>query len=197
MRRKAKAIHILLRRTGLYNYALKNLFKAIFSTVLIIALFLVLQKLFLKDLFLAINLPSSFPALMFGAFFLSESFLGILPPDLFILWTMQYENFWFMLSLLAILSYLGGIVAYQIGSLIGENSLVHRWIHKQFDRHKKDVQRWGGFVIIIAALTPLPFSPISILAGTLEFPFKKYYIFALSRLARYFIYALVLMYFTA
>ena len=52
---------------------------------------------------------------IFGIFFASESFLGLLPPEIFIAWADQTVHPFGNLALLSLLSYLGGVVSYGIG----------------------------------------------------------------------------------
>ncbi len=196
MRKKARVFHVYFRRAGFYDFALRNLFRALLSIAFLIIGFLILKKVIPPDILSNLSLPKTDPLLMFAIFFTSESLLGLLPPDLWIFWSSQFDLFWVMVGLLAILSYLAGIISYKIGVLIGENSFVSKLLAKTFNKYKSKVQKWGGFVIIVAALTPLPFSPISMLAGSVNFRFRNYLLFALTRLPRYFIYAWVIIKFT-
>ena len=50
-------------------------------------------------------------------------------------------------------------------------------------------------MLVLAALTPIPFSPISMLSGSLRFPFKKYVLYSLTRIIRVMLYGLVFMMF--
>ncbi len=129
--------------------------------------------------------------------FISESFTGILPPDLYILWAADAALLdpWILVFLLATVSYLGGVISYAYGTQLIKIRWVHRYVNEKFAEQFEQIRRFGGLLIFIAAITPLPFSPISMVAGVVKFPFRKYLFVALSRFVRFFLYALVLFLF--
>ncbi len=121
--------------------------------------------------------------------FLSEIVTGILPPDLYILWARSLPAPWLMVSLLAALSYLGGVVSYWVGVRLHELPKVKEWVDVKFAEQFIQIKRFGGLLIFLAAMTPLPFSPTSTVAGVVRFPFRMYLIVALSRFLRFWLYA--------
>ncbi|MCH8555650.1 MAG: VTT domain-containing protein [Schleiferiaceae bacterium] len=129
--------------------------------------------------------------------FISESFTGILPPDLYILWAADATVLhpWILVFILATVSYLGGVISYAYGTQLIKIRWVHRYVNEKFAEQFEQIRRFGGLLIFIAAIAPLPFSPISVVAGVVKFPFRKYLFVALSRYVRFFLYALVLFLF--
>lgn len=121
--------------------------------------------------------------------FLSEIVTGILPPDLYILWARSLPTPWLMVSLLAALSYLGGVVSYWVGVRLHHLPKVKEWVDVKFAEQFIQIKRFGGLLIFLAAMTPLPFSPTSTVAGVVGFPFRMYLIVALSRFLRFWLYA--------
>ena len=121
--------------------------------------------------------------------FLSEIVTGILPPDLYILWARSLPTPWLMVSLLAALSYLGGVVSYFVGVKLHQLPRVKEWVDVKFAEQFIQIKRFGGLLIFLAAMTPLPFSPTSTVAGVVGFPFRMYLIVALSRFLRFWLYA--------
>ena len=77
--------------------------------------------------------------------------LGI-PPDFFIVWSNTTAHPIIMLSLLAILSYIGGMIAYFIGKKVAANPKVHAWLMRKFSSHFATFHKYGGFLIIFSAL---------------------------------------------
>ena len=120
------------------------------------------------------------------------SFLGLIPPDFFILWGKQFQNPYAMVGLLAALSYGGGVISYIIGVYIGKLPKVHNWLERKFLNHIDNLRKWGGVLIVFAALFPLPFSPVCAAAGMVRFPVKTFLLLGLFRFLRFFGYALVL-----
>ena len=53
-----------------------------------------------------------------GFFFVSETILGLVPPEIFIAWSGNMPRPWQYLSILALLSYSGGLMAYWFGKCI-------------------------------------------------------------------------------
>ena len=50
----------------------------------------------------------------------------------------------------------------------------------------------GGFLIVVGALLPIPFSIISIAAGIINYKFRNYLLFGLLRFVRFYLYAIVI-----
>ena len=119
-------------------------------------------------------------------FFLSESFLGMIPVDLFVIWTQKFEHSFILLGLLGVLSYSGGVVSYGIGRWISHRITLRSFSERSLARYVEFVRKWGGAVIIIAALFPFtPFSMVAIAIALLHYPFRLFLIFALARLVRF------------
>lgn len=185
--------HNLYKRNGSYTFIGKNTIRLIIGLIIFaVGTFLITE--YLIDLqsimdFILLNFPDW---IIVGTLFISESFLGILPPDFYIIWALSSPSPYIMVFILALSSYTGGIVSYQIGSVLHRMPKIHDWIHHKFETQLVQIRKFGGLLIFIAALTPLPFSPISIVAGLISFKFNKYLIVALSRFLRFALYALVL-----
>lgn len=125
-------------------------------------------------------------------FFVSETLLGLIPPDLFIIWAKQFASPYAVVALLAVLSYGGGLLAYFMGvKLLKINRLSHL-INVKFAKQFTMLRSWGGFIIVVAALLPLPYSTMCLGAGMLKYSFKSLLILGVFRIARFFVYAAVL-----
>ncbi len=185
--------HHYFKRKGSYRFAAKNMLRLVIGlSVLGLGIGLVNHYLIDVDQLMEM-LFSRFPnAGVLSVFFLSEAILGILPPDLFIYWTRIWEEPWLGISLLGVLSYAGGMVAYGLGTRIGRIPKVARWLSQKFTLQIITLRRYGGLLIFIAALTPLPFSPVSLISGMIGYGFRSYCMMALSRIVRFYLYALVL-----
>ncbi len=125
------------------------------------------------------------PPIVFGVFFISESFLGILPQDFFILWSLQCSHPVIFLFLLAFLSYFGGIVSLLLGKKLCQIKYLAKYLNGFSNKYKKNILSWGGMYIAIAAFTPIPFSIISILSGSMDYPLNRYMAFASVRILRF------------
>jgi len=86
-------LHQYYKYTGFYSFILQGIKKAIIPTVLLVAvLFYVNEKVInLNDamVYATKNFSDFF---IFSIFLLSESILGLIPPDIFIAWTKNTES---------------------------------------------------------------------------------------------------------
>jgi membrane protein YqaA with SNARE-associated domain len=185
--------HRLHRRKGTYHFLFGNLLKLILSLVVFIGILLLIKFLLPDVEKIFHNYLQKFPPFyIFLIFFVSETLLGLLPPDLFILWTSQFAKSYLMVGLLAVLSYAGGLMAYFIGLKISHIRRIEDQIQKRFFNHIGQIRKWGTLIIIIAALFPLPFSPICLAAGLIRYNFSIFAKVTLFRIVRFFAYALIL-----
>ncbi|GAB4316843.1 MAG: VTT domain-containing protein [Bacteroidales bacterium] len=134
------------------------------------------------------------PFLVFLIYTLSEFFFGIIPPELFMLWALNPGDTGYyirIVSLLSVISYLAGITGYGVGYRLGQ-SVWFRFLRRRFfGKLQGYLNRFGVFVILVAALTPLPFSGASMLIGSGHYPLKRYALWALSRFLRFLIYGFI------
>ena len=185
--------HAYYKRTGVYTFLWKNSVKVIVAFTLIILGFLFIKSQItdfdqkLETLLDTFNTPS-----VLIIFLISESLLGLFPPDFFIVWAKKFDSPYSMVGLLAILSYVGGTISYFIGKYIGGLPKIDKWIKIKFVRHFELIRKWGGILIVFAALFPLPFSAVCIVAGAVRFPLPAFFTLSLFRFIRFFGYALVL-----
>jgi membrane protein YqaA with SNARE-associated domain len=125
-------------------------------------------------------------------FFVSESFLGLVPVDLFVLWSVKQESPLTFLAVLGILSYVGGIISYGIGVWFATRPRIKAYSERKLQNYISFVRKWGGAFIIIAALFPFtPFSMVTIAVSLLRYPFRLYILFALTRLVRFVIQGII------
>jgi len=125
-------------------------------------------------------------------FFISETLLGLVPPDLFIVWTKKFSSPYVFVTLLAVLSYSAGLVSYMLGKKLVDFEKIGHYIHVKFEKQFAMLRSWGGLIIIIAALLPLPYSTMCLGAGMLKYSFRSLLILGAFRIVRFFAYAGVL-----
>lgn len=197
--RKMKQYDAYYRRTGFYKFLIQNFIKL--SAILLgIAVLLILANQIL--VYYGFDLGSSIKGFVEKSstpfvlllFFASESVLGWIPPDFFIAWS-QYEPTsyaYFNLTIIATISYAGGIVAYWLGVWIRQFPKVNAYIERKYARNFMLIRKWGGLVIVMSALFPLPFATTSTAAGIVKYPFKIFVLYGLTRFIRFYSYALVI-----
>lgn len=135
------------------------------------------------------------PLYVFSIFTLSEVIIGILPPEIFMIWALR--NGYVMdyvgnVALLSILSYLAGIIGYFIGSYLNQTQFYKALEKNFFGKYTEYLEQYGGFLIIVAAVTPVPFSGICMLVGAMKYPFRKMMWFSLTRFIRFIVYSYII-----
>lgn len=189
---RLQLLHQYYNYTGFYTFVWNSIKKAL----PIIALFVAL--VYAVDYFFGINkalvhLTDILPAFgVLSFFFTSEVFLGLIPPEIFIAWAGKMNNPWFYLSVIAILSYVAGLIAYWLGIYITKIPKVHSYLETKMKKQLKNSRKWGGFLIVVGALLPLPFSISCMAAGLIEFPFKNVMLYGSLRLLRFAIYGIII-----
>ncbi|CAM3523692.1 short-chain dehydrogenase [Flavobacterium gelidilacus] len=188
-----KLLHQYYKYTGFYSFIWQGLKKAIIPTLLIVGvLFYVNEKVMnLNDamVYATKNFSDFF---LFSIFLLSESILGLIPPDIFIAWTKNTDSPLLYLSILAFLSYSGGVIAYFMGKALASIPSINRYMYGKMTKHIINMQKWGGFLIIVGALLPLPFAMACLAAGMINFSRKHFFLFSLFRIFRFVIYGYVI-----
>jgi len=190
---RIKLMHQYYSYTGFYAFVKNSLIKCILP-ILAIVLAIYLIHEFLVDfnvLFESIVTTYS-PIKILAIFFTSESILGLVPPEIFIAWAAKSTSPILYLSLLALLSYLGGVVSFFIGKSISKVPVVFNYLEVKMAKHLKMIKKWGGFLIVVGALLPIPFAMTSIAAGVINYKFRNYLLFGLLRFVRFYLYALVI-----
>lgn len=188
-----KLLHQYYSYTGFYTFVGKSLVKAAIPILLFIAALLCVHFFVIDINDVLIYITDNFPPLgVFSVFFASESILGLIPPEIFIAWSGKSAHPNLFLFLLATLSYFGGIISYFLGRGIASIPSVFVYLEVKMAKHIKNMRKWGGFLIVVGALLPVPFAVSSIAAGVIKFPFGNYLLFGLLRFLRFFLYGVAI-----
>ncbi|MCG2418699.1 VTT domain-containing protein [Aequorivita sp. F47161] len=190
---KFKRTHLYYKYTGFYSFVGQSLKKAIIPIIVVVALLIALDRYVVdfSDLFTYITITYA-PLNVLLVFLASESLLGLVPPEIFIAWSDKMPQPILYLTLLATLSYIGGIISYFIGKWIFTIPRVYAYMEGKMKKHLKHIRKWGGFLIVVGALLPIPFSMTSMAAGMIHYKFKNYLLFGLLRFVRFYLYAIAI-----
>lgn len=190
---RLQLLHQYYSYTGFYGFLGSSLLKAIPLIILFVAGLLSIH-FFIIDVNVLLNkVTETFPAFgILTVFFISESILGLIPPELFIAWSSKSATPVFHLSMLAVLSYAGGIVSYYIGKAITKIPSVHEYLEIKMAKNIRNTRKWGGFLIVVGALLPIPYSLTTMTAGIIKYPLNSLLLFGLLRFVRFYIYALAI-----
>ncbi|MFA6688991.1 MAG: YqaA family protein [Sphaerochaetaceae bacterium] len=96
-----------------------------------------------------------------------------------------------LLSVMGIASALGGYAGYWIGRLLGAIPFIRRFTTSFSRDGERMIARYGVWAVVIAGLTPIPFSTVCWLAGMLKVPAGRTLLACFSRIPRMVIYYLI------
>ncbi len=134
------------------------------------------------------------PAIVYIIFMASEVIFGIIPPEFFMIWSLRSEvlvNYVNNIVALATISYSAGIIGFGIGAYLKNTQFYEQMKKRVFGKFEKHLNNYGGFLVVVAALTPLPFSGIAMLVGSIHYSFRKYLWFSMTRFIRFIAYGIV------
>ena len=192
--RRWSLAHRYYKITRFYSF-LKNTAYQAFFIIVIFVLLLMAFNYFITDINLLLNniFETYSPKIIVFSFFISESILGLIPPEIFILWSSKSDSPILFLFALASASYLGGIVSYFIGMRISLMPAVRKHIERKIKQHIINLRKWGGVFIVLGAISPIPHSIVSIGAGLINYKFKYYLLWSLFRYLRFVVYFFIIL----
>ena len=101
-------------------------------------------------------------------------------------------HYFLNLGFFAVVSYTMGYITFLIGRILYKR-ITFRYIRMKFLKESWPLLRkYGLFLIIIAALTPVPWSAVCLLVGSAGYPSKKYLKYGLFRLVRFAVYGYII-----
>lgn len=176
------------------KFFIRNLLRGVFILAVFVILYILYKKYVKQEFFQFLQPIYDNPFLVFTIYTISEILFGIIPPEIFFIWSLMsgdLEIYIIDITALALISYGAGLLGFWIGVKLNE-TVIYRWIKRRYlIKYQKYLNNYGFFVIVVAALTPLPFSGISMLMGSVHYPFRKFWIYALSRFIRYGAYSII------
>ncbi|SFD39264.1 YqaA family protein [Algibacter pectinivorans] len=189
---RLQLLHQYYKYTGFYTFVWDAVKKS-FPYIIAIVIALYALNYFFDINEALVRLTEILPAYgVLSFFFVSETLLGLVPPEIFIAWAGKMYSPWLYLTLLAIFSYCGGLVSYWMGRSITKMPSVHNYLETKMEKQLKNSKKWGGFLIMVGAVLPLPFSIACLAAGIIEFPFRNVMIYGALRFLRFAIYGLII-----
>lgn len=135
------------------------------------------------------------PEIVYLIYIASEFFFGLIPPELFMIWAINkadINHYILNVAFLAIVSYALGYVTFLIGQFIRKRVTFRYMRMKLLKQQWPLLRKYGLFLIIVAALTPLPWSAVSLLVGSAGYPSKRYLRYALFRILRFIVYGYII-----
>ncbi len=129
--------------------------------------------------------------LVYLVFTTSEIVFGLIPPELFMIWSLHHgisDYYTINVLFLFLISYASGVIGYYIGSRFSKTSLFMRFYESYLKKYEGSFRRYSGFILFVGAVTPLPFSAMCMLVGALNYSSGKFYLVSLTRILRFAVY---------
>lgn len=173
-------------------FLIKNLLKGFLYLAILVGAFLVFQHYSSEEQrYIWFGSIYDNVALVMGLFIVSEILFGVIPPEIFMLWSMEtghIGDFFGSLGILSLISYMAGLLNFTFGKLIKDKGIIRglrfRWVRKNLALFEK----YGSYLIIVASVSPLPFAAIALLCGAGNMEQRKYVLFSLLRIVRFYFY---------
>lgn len=170
-----------------FSFLFRNLAKGLAWFAVIIVAYLLVQKE-LNVYSEQINQVGDNTILLFSIFTVSEIIFGILPPEIFMLiWKTKgvLSEYITNLIILTLISYAAGVLGYFIGRYLAKTP-IYRKIHQRYlAQYDHKLRKFGGFLVVVGAMTPVPFSATCMLAGSVNLPLKHFLLLTISRIVRF------------
>lgn len=169
------------------SFLLRNLAKGLAWFAVIILAYILVQKelgVYREQ----INRVGDNMPLLLSIFTVSEIVFGILPPEIFMLiWKTKGDPVMYTINLtiLTVISYMAGILGYWIGLRFSKTALYRKVHGRWLAPYDSKLKRFGGFLVIVGAVTPVPFSATCMLAGSVSLPFRYFLLITISRIVRF------------
>jgi membrane protein YqaA with SNARE-associated domain len=175
------------------SFLLKNLFKGLLWLGIILVVFLLAED-FIQDNFKKhIDVLQDKPVILFSIFSISEIVFGIIPPVLFmstwkLLVNVSLSQYILYLAILSILSFLSGVLGFYIGKYFSQTAFYKKIEARYLLQYNKQLKKYGAFLVIVGALTPVPFSGTCMLAGSVHTSFRPFILACATRVFYFIIY---------
>ena len=181
------------------GFLFRNLFKGLLWFAVIIAVFVTMEGYIQANFKEHIDTIRANPGVLYGIYTISEIVFGILPPELFmmiwILDNIDLSGFITNLAILTIISYGAGIIGYYIGKVFSKTKFYQEKISEKYlKQYEGKLKKYGGYLVFVGAVTPVPFSATCMLAGSVNLDIRHFLLICITRVIRFAGYGAVVWY---
>jgi membrane protein YqaA with SNARE-associated domain len=178
------------------SFLFRNLFKGLAWFAVIIAIFVLMEGYIQQNFKEHIDTIRANPGVLYGIYTLSEIVFGILPPEIFMMiWILDDINvsgFVTNLAILTIISYGAGVLGYYIGKVFSKTKFYRERIREKYlKQYEGKLKTYGGYLVFVGAVTPVPFSATCMLAGSVNLSMKHFLLICITRVLRFAAYGAV------
>ena len=174
------------------GFLFRNLLRGLVWFAVIILTFIYLEDFLLENFKSDIELLQRNPFGLLVIFFMSEVIFGLIPPEFFmmvwILSKISLTGYIINLTILSVLSYIAGIIGFYIGRNFSKTKLYKKLFGRYLIQYKRQLKRYGGFLVFVGAVTPLPYSATCMLAGSVNLSTRDFLLIGIARVIRFAVY---------
>lgn len=166
----------------------RNLLKGLVWLAVIVLLFVLAKHNVDQELLHRFEPFFNQTGLILLIFSLSEFIIGMIPPELFMIWSLRSGDLQIYIGwvvLLTIISYCAGLGAYFFGRYLHNTQLYNYLRNRYLQKTEILLQEYGLYLILVASLTPLPFSGVAMLVGAVHYPVRNYIYLSLARFIKF------------
>ena len=159
--------------------------------VLVIILIVGMQQLLGSDFDRGMRYFNDQPGILWLIFAISELCFGIFPPELFMYTVASGMALWpyaVCITGMSLLSLLAGWLNFRLGKILYRREFFPGILRRQIQAYRQKFDRYGGFLVLVAAVTPLPFALISMISGIMGLSEPLYWRYAAFRIVRFVVY---------
>lgn len=126
---------------------------------------------------------------IFLAVVLADALTFPVPPDTYLLAAVaSHADELSIVTIIAVASVIAGNFAYGLGPLLQHVPFLGTRIEKFRPKGEALFRKWGLWTVVVAALTPVPFSIICWFAGIYKMPYRPFFVGTLARVPRFVLY---------
>lgn len=174
------------------SFLLKNLVRGLLFFAVIITAFILMEEYIQENFKAHITEIRANPGILYSIYTLSEIIFGILPPELFMMiWILDgidVIGFCINLTILTVISYAAGVLGYYIGKNFSRTPIYGRIRDRYLRQYEGQLKKYGGYLVFVGAVTPVPFSATCMLAGSVNMNFRVFLLICISRVLRFSLY---------
>lgn len=178
------------------RFLFKNALKGLLWLAVILTAFVLAEDLILENFQKHIDTLRGSPVIMFTIGFFSELIFGIIPPVLFMsIWKqlmgIPLSSYVINLSIFFVISYCCGVIGFYIGRNFSRTAFYKGIEEKYLLQYNRQLRKYGVFLVIVGALTPIPFSGTCMLAGSVNISARTFMLVSLTRIFYFIVYGWV------
>ncbi len=174
------------------SFLFRNLSKGLAWFAVILVAFVLLETYVKEDFKAHVGSIGENPVLMYSIFTASEIVFGLIPPEFFMMiWILQnvtVAEYVLNLTALTIISYGAGVLGYFIGRFFTKTPWYQRVNQKYLSQYDRQLKKFGGYLVFVGAVTPVPFSATCMLAGSVSLKFRDFLLICITRVLRFAVY---------